>query len=181
MVHTAAVVLAPRAGWGEELPGRVEVLRAALLARATAVAAELAPGRVFVSPGSARAAAAAGLPRSSSTLEGALAHARGRAPGAVLLVLHADVPGLSPALARAALADLEAGCALSVGPTFDGGFYLAAGEEPELGFAEVRERGLHVGLLRAERALRTRGDAEALLADPLCDAAVRRALNGSTL
>ena len=91
----------------------------------------------------------------------------------------------------AALDDLADGCDLSVGPVFDGGFYLLAlaralpelfssaardwGGPDALGaaFAAAQEAGLTVGMLRAERGLRGPEDVRAALADPLTDPEVR--------
>jgi glycosyltransferase A (GT-A) superfamily protein (DUF2064 family) len=109
---------------------------------------------------------------------------------------------VAPALAvwredagEAALADLRAGCALSFGPVFDGGLYLfaltraalAAGDVPPLdlsgrsalaGLVEFAGRsGFEVGLLQAERGLRSADDMRALLVDPLCDEELRRLLS----
>lgn len=103
--------------------------------------------------------------------------------GPVILVA-ADVPQLAPVHAEMALEDLRAGCDISVGPSADGGLYLVAMRERRDGvpldphawtgrevFASTLEAAfaasLEVGMLRAERALRSDADVRALLADPL--------------
>ena len=96
--------------------------------------------------------------------------------------------------ASGALEDLAEGCDISVGPVFDGGFYLLALARPlpelfgsaaldwsgpdALGaaFAAAQEAGLTVGMLRAERGLRSPGDVRAALADPLTDRELRALL-----
>jgi glycosyltransferase A (GT-A) superfamily protein (DUF2064 family) len=93
-----------------------------------------------------------------------------------------------------ALEDLRAGCDAVLGPVIDGGLYLLglARPLPELlsvpaerwqdpdvmtiALTAIREAGLEVGMLRAERALRRPGDVRAALADPLLPDAVRRIL-----
>ena len=100
-----------------------------------------------------------------------------------------------PETGAAALDDLAAGCAVSIGPVFDGALYLLAlaepipellalGERPWHGvqamaevFGVVEQRKLEVGLLRAERGLRRPSDVRALLADPLTDAEWRDMLS----
>jgi glycosyltransferase A (GT-A) superfamily protein (DUF2064 family) len=118
----------------------------------------------------------------------AVAHV-GRGP---LLVARSDCPRLGPEHAAAAVADLRAGCDLSVGATLDGGWYLlglgeprddlldlAAAADGSTGALLARAGGLRaeVGMLRHERALATPGDVAALLADPLVDGELRAALS----
>jgi hypothetical protein len=85
-----------------------------------------------------------------------------------------------PEAGAAALADLAAGCAASIGPVFDGRLYLLALAEPIPELVEavptmgqvlrvIEARELEVGLLRAERGLHEPDDVRALLADPLTD------------
>jgi uncharacterized protein len=172
-VSDPRVVLMPAAG------GRPEALEHELVARARRWAGELAPGRVV----SAR---------------GAL--------GEAVRLLFADGDGpvfvVWPELARwrsdhatGALDDLADDCEISVGPMFDGGFYLVAFARPvpalvdlpvnawqtrdPIGLAaEAAQRsGLGIGLLRTERGLRTPADVSALLADPLVDDGLRRLLS----
>ena len=96
--------------------------------------------------------------------------------------------------AAAALDDLAAGCAVSIGPVFEAPStcsrcradpeLVALGEQPWHGvqamagvFTVVEQRKLEVGLLRAERGLRRPSDVRALRADPLTDAAWREMLS----
>ena len=99
-----------------------------------------------------------------------------------------------PELAVAALDDLHAGCAVSFGPVFDGGFYLIAVARPLPALLEIpgadwagrhamstvaavaEREGLEVGLLRTERGLRRPADVRALLADPMTDGELRELL-----
>jgi hypothetical protein len=103
------------------------------------------------------------------------------------LLVWPELPLWLPATGAAALDDLEAGCAASLGPVFDGRLYLLAVAEPDPALVValrrapamgpalrvVEERKLEVGLLRAERGLRDAGDVRALLADPLTDPELR--------
>jgi hypothetical protein len=100
-----------------------------------------------------------------------------------------------PDHASGALGDLAAGCGMSAGPMFDGGFYLVAfarpipellslpddawlGADPiRLAADAAQSAGFAVGLLRTERGLRTAADTGALLADPLIDEELRRLLS----
>jgi glycosyltransferase A (GT-A) superfamily protein (DUF2064 family) len=97
--------------------------------------------------------------------------------------------------AEGALDDLADGCELSLGPMFDGGFYLVAFARPvqallalpddawqtpdPLGLAAeaAQESGFAIGLLRTERGLRHPADVSALLADPLLDDELRALLS----
>jgi hypothetical protein len=117
------------------------------------------------------------------------------APDGPTLVVWPELPVWLPETAAAALDDLGAGCAVSIGPVFDGALYLLAlaepipellalGERPWHGvqamaevFGFVEQRQLEVGLLRAERGLRRPSDVRALLADPLTDPAWREMLS----
>src|SRR5205807_8458667 len=101
----------------------------------------------------------------------------GAAPSGPVLIVGTGVPSLHAAHAHAAVDDLESGCDLSVGPAADGGWYLVGVRQPQrdffmaatLGdaFAAIVAGGLRLGMLRSERVLADRSDAEALLADPL--------------
>jgi glycosyltransferase A (GT-A) superfamily protein (DUF2064 family) len=102
-----------------------------------------------------------------------------------LLVVWPDLPRLRPEHATAALGDLRAGCDVVLGPVIDGGLYLIGISHPVpklfalpeqswrgrdvmmIGLSAVREAGLEVGILRAERALHRPADVRAALADPL--------------
>ena len=117
------------------------------------------------------------------------------APDGPTLVVWPELPVWLPETAAAALDDLAAGCAVSIGPVFDGALYLLAfaepipelvalGEQPWHGvpamarvFTVVEDRELEVGLLRAERGLRRPGDVLALRADPMTDAELREMLS----
>jgi hypothetical protein len=112
-----------------------------------------------------------------------------------LVVLWPDLPRWRPAHLDAALSDLADGCDLSLGPVFDGGFYLLALARPLPGLLDlpaeswrrpdamamtlgVAAKGdIAAGLLRAERALRTTADVAAALADPLLDQDLRNLLS----
>jgi uncharacterized protein len=96
-----------------------------------------------------------------------------------------DLPRLRREHASAALEDLGAGCDVVLGPVVEGGLYLLGIAHPVpklfalpeqswrgrdvmmIGLAAVREAGLEVGILRAERALNRPADVRAALADPL--------------
>jgi hypothetical protein len=124
-----------------------------------------------------------------SGLAAALAGAGEGAAGPVIAIAP-ELPAWRPNLAAAALDDLRAGCAVALGPIFDGGFYLlglarpipallevlsdAGARDPMTSLIAVAERErLEVGLLRTERGLRGPTDIRALLADPLTDAELR--------
>jgi glycosyltransferase A (GT-A) superfamily protein (DUF2064 family) len=116
------------------------------------------------------------------------------APAGPTLVVWPELPVWLPETGAAALDDLAAGCAVSIGPVFDGALYLLALAEPIpelLALAErpwhgvqamarvftvVEERQLEVGLLRAERGLRRPDDVRALRVDPLTDAELQEML-----
>lgn len=96
--------------------------------------------------------------------------------------------------ATGALDDLDAGCELSVGPVFDGGFYLVAFAHPRavlptlpdeiwqspdamaIAFTVAHGAGAEAGMLRAERGLHSAEDVRAALADPLLDGELRALL-----
>jgi hypothetical protein len=124
-------------------------------------------------------------------------------PDDLLVVVTPELGAWRADIGHAALEDLRAGCALSIGPIFDGGLYLlattgaglellrggggadAAGDGVDLtgpsamaALVGIAERaGIEVGLLQTERGLRSAGDVRALLADPLCDEELRKLLN----
>ena len=134
------------------------------------------------------------FPQAGEGISGRFRHAAGRVfeeRRGPLLVVWPDLPVLRPDVGRAALADLEAGCDLVLGPVFDGGFYLVGLARPvpslfaldeqawrgpgAVGMALAAAAGndgrpLEVGILRAERALHRPADVRALLADPLAPA-----------
>ena len=123
-----------------------------------------------------------------STLANAFASGRDGDP---VIAVAPELGTWRPDLATEALDDLAAGCALTLGPIFDGGFYLLglarplpalseasafghAGRDPLAGLLALAERErLEVGLLRTERGLRRAADVRALLADPLTDGELR--------
>jgi glycosyltransferase A (GT-A) superfamily protein (DUF2064 family) len=116
------------------------------------------------------------------------------APGGPTLIVWPELPAWLPETGAAALDDLAAGCAVSIGPVFDGALYLLAlaeptpelvalGERPWQGlptmtrvFGVVDDQELEVGLLRAERGLSRAGDVAALRADPMTDPELRALL-----
>jgi uncharacterized protein len=114
-----------------------------------------------------------------------------------LLIVWPDLPRLRPEHAMAALDDLRAGCDVVLGPAIDGGLYLIGIAHPVpklfalperswrgsdvmmIGLSAVREAGLEVGILRAERALHRPSDIRAAVADPLLPEAVGKILRRS--
>ena len=137
-------------------------LRHALVARARRWAAAVAPDVAF-----------------EATSGGAVSVALHDHDGPVL-VASWDVPGLDVGLAEAALADLEAGAALSFAPAMDGRPYLVAmpavdhelleelaDGHPDRLFARATAAEGGMGMLRSERRLVSAADARALAADPL--------------
>jgi glycosyltransferase A (GT-A) superfamily protein (DUF2064 family) len=110
--------------------------------------------------------------------------------GGPLLVAWPDLPRWRTEHASAALDDLADECTLSLGPLFDGGFYLLAFAEPlpavlaleagpdvrGLAIAAAHEAGAQTGLLQAERGLHSGADVAAALADPLLDPELRALL-----
>jgi glycosyltransferase A (GT-A) superfamily protein (DUF2064 family) len=138
------------------------------------------------------------FPQNGAGLAGKLANA------SVLAVAGGDGPLLiawpelmhwRPEHAEAALTDLGDGYELSVGPVFDGGFYLLAQAHPlpalfglpdaiwrspdslTLVLGAAHAAGVEGGMLRAERGLRSPGDVRAALADPLLDPELRALLD----
>ena len=113
-----------------------------------------------------------------------------------LLIVWPELPCWRSDHAGGALADLADGCQVSLGPLFDGGFYLVALARPLSGLlglpaatwrsadamgialAAAHAAGIQAGLLRPERALRTPADVRAALADPLLDRELRAVLDG---
>jgi hypothetical protein len=167
------VVLMPAAG------GRPDALESELTARARRWADAIAPDAVVAAPG--------GLGEAVGALFSA-----GDGP---VLVVWPELVRWRPDHGAGALGDLGDGCQLSVGPMFDGGFYLVAFARPVPGLLELpddawqtrdpiglaadaaRRSGHAIGLLRTERGLRTSADIKALLADPLLDDKLRQLLS----
>lgn len=113
-----------------------------------------------------------------------------------VVVAWADLPVWRAEHAAGVRDDLADGCDVSVGPVFDGGFYLLALARPvpdllnasgdawtspeSMGaiLGAAHEAGLSTGLLRPERGLRGAADVRAALADPLLDSELRAVLDG---
>lgn len=179
-----------------------------LIRRAAGWAAEVAPGRVHIAfePADAEATLRALVgeeaelfPQRGGGVSERLGHAADHvfagADGPVV-VAWPELARWRPEHAMAAFDDLVDGCGVSVGPVFDGGFYLLALRRPVpslftlpedawdspnamgLALGAIHEAGLDVGLLRAERGLRRPGDVRAALADPLLDPELRAILRG---
>jgi hypothetical protein len=163
------VVLMPAAG------GHPDALEQELVGRAHRWADTLAPDGVVPVPGG-MGEAVAGL------------FADGDGP---VFVIWPELARWRSDHATGALDDLADDCALSLGPMFDGGFYLIAFARPVSALLELpddawhgrdpigvaaeaaQSSGLAIGLLRTERGLRTPADVSALLADPLVDDELR--------
>jgi glycosyltransferase A (GT-A) superfamily protein (DUF2064 family) len=159
--------------------GRPEALEHELVGRARRWADELAPGGVVPTSGGV-GEAVAGL------------FAGGDGP---VLVVWPELASWRSDHATGALDDLANDCEISVGPMFDGGFYLVAFGRPvpallglpddawqtrdPIGLAAdaAQRSGLGIGLLRTERGLHTPADVSALLADPLVDDGLRGLLS----
>jgi hypothetical protein len=172
-------VAGPRVVLMAAADGRPEPLEQELAGRARRWADELAPGGVFPASGGV-GEAVAGL------------FAGGEGP---VLVVWPELVRWRPDHATGALDDLADDCEISVGPMFDGGFYLVAfarlvpalvdlpddawhTRDPIGLAADAAQRsGRSIGLLRTERGLRTPADVSALLADPLVDDELRGLLS----
>jgi hypothetical protein len=182
----------PRPGLIDVLgPSRAAALHELLVARAARWArAQFGEAVVRVAPGAPDAsgwAAALGSPEPHGV------DGEGRAT----LVLAPELGAWPPQLAEAVHSDLAAGCAVLIGPVFDGGAYLiglvgsVAGAREAVASVDLAGRdamttligaigaaGGEVGLLRSERGLRRAADVAALLADPLTDGELRALLAG---
>jgi glycosyltransferase A (GT-A) superfamily protein (DUF2064 family) len=143
------------------------------------------------------------FPQNGEGIAGRLADAAGRvygrAGGGPLLIVWPDLPRLRPEHAAGALDDLAHGADVSLGPVYDGGFYLVAIARPlaslfslpeqvwrsadamAMSLAAARDAGLEVGLLRAERGLHRPADIRAALADPTLPEAFARILRRARL
>ena len=191
MTSAAAAVLliapasshADDAGLAQVLgPERAAELRSVLAANAEAWGLEVAPDGFRVAAG-------------NEPLPDAITRVFAGHDGP-LLIVWPWLAQLRPEHAVGALGDLEAGCDLVLGPVIDGGLYLLGLARPlpallaipearwesrdvmTIGFATARDAGLEVGILRAERALRTPADIRAALADPLLSREIGRILKG---
>jgi hypothetical protein len=159
--------------------GRPQPLEQELRGRARRWADELAPGGVFPTAGGVGEAVAGRF-------------AGGEGP---VLVVWPELVRWRSDHATGALDDLADDCEISVGPMFDGGFYLVAFARPVPALLDLPDEawqardpiglvadaalrsGLGIGLLRTERGLRTPADVSALLADPLVDDDLRGLLS----
>jgi glycosyltransferase A (GT-A) superfamily protein (DUF2064 family) len=159
---------------------RAVALERTLINRARRWATDLAAGHVHV----------------TGELSGAVDRAWADAGDASLFIAWPQLWRWRPEHAAAALEDIADGCDVSVGPVFDGGFYLLAlrrpapslldlpdeawGSPDAMGvmLAAIHEAHLEAGLLRAERGLHRPADVRAALADPLLDAELRSILEG---
>lgn len=180
-------------------PERYASMQRLLLRRAVEWASAVAPGRVSIGyePGEDGPAVRALVGDGAELVALAGEDASRRLGAAVdgmfgqgdraVLVAWPDLPAWRPEHAQAALGDLRDGCDVSVGPVYDGGFYLLALARPlpalftlpadtwrnteALGraLAVVHDAGLDAGMVRAERGLHRPADVRAALADPLVD------------
>jgi hypothetical protein len=189
---TSVRVLLLAGGTGEKLaaalgPQRAQAVRALLLERArTWAQTGFSGATVELVEQSSFAAALAADAMPADPLPARPAAAR------PVVMIAPELAVWLPELATSVLADLGAGCALSLAPIFDRGLYLLslADPSPELaatlaaldlagpgGMAELMALAAReewqVGLLRAERGLRQERDVRALLADPLTDPELR--------
>ncbi len=185
-------------------------LQSALIVEAVRWANEAAPGHVHIAHDPPDAAPemrdlvdgdAALFPQNGAGIAGRLADAAARVfahSERPLLIAWPDLPRLRSDHAAAALDDLLAGCDVVLGPAIDGGFYLIGLSRPlpelfalpekswrsadamTIAITAVREAGLEVGILRAERPLHRPADVRATLADPLAPEGLRRILSGTS-
>jgi uncharacterized protein len=183
-------------------------LQSALITQAASWAHEIAPTHVHIAHDPPDAGPelrellgvqANVFPQKGDGIAGRLADAvarvfaRGEAP---ILVAWPDLPQLRREHAVAALDDLSAGCDVVLGPAIDGGFYLIGLARPlpklfalpelawrsadvmTMAVSAVRDAGMEIGILRAERALHRPADVRAALADPLLPDGLARILRG---
>ena len=192
-------------------PAGCAALQSALIMEALRWAASIAPGGVHVAHdppdagGELRALTGGNgsvFPQNGDGIAGRIADAAGRVfsrSTGPLLIVWPDLPQFRSAHANAAIEDLRTGCDLVLGPVIDGGLYLIGFSKPlpglftlpeqvwrspdvmAMGVAAVRESGLELGLLRAERALHRPGDLRAALADPTLPEGIRRLLDDGRL
>jgi glycosyltransferase A (GT-A) superfamily protein (DUF2064 family) len=173
-------------------------LQEVLLSRLITWGQEVSPDAVYVAYEPAEGELArpdvTTFPQDGSDTTQRLAGAAGRvfeAGHTPVLITWPDLPRWRPDHAEGALSDLADGCGISVGPVFDGGFYLVGLAAPlaplfelpprtwrgadgmVLAFEAANSAGIEVGLLRAERGLHSLEDMRAALADPLLDPELR--------
>lgn len=187
---------------------RCACLQAALITRAVAVATSVAPGATFVAfdPPDARGEVAGLVPRGVELVAQLGGHLGERLAAAVtdvyavhqglLVVVGTDIPLLAARHLRDAFAALSAGEGVVLGPTYDGGYYLAGMTRPEPSLfdiapelwggpdvlaatlARVEADGARCHLLEELRDLDTPEDAVALAAEPTLPSALRPLLSG---
>lgn len=173
------MVVMPAPARGAAVPGVGEIL----MRRVSSWAAEVAPGAVLVAAPDERPAEAGA--RAADDRDGPL------------MIVWPDLARWRADHATGALGDLDAGCELSVGPLFDGGFYLVAFAHPlsvlpglpdeiwhspdamAIAFTAAHGAGVEAGMLRAERGLHSPEDVRAALADPLLDDELRALLEAA--
>jgi uncharacterized protein len=200
-------------------PVRCAELQAVLTARAASWAADVAPGAVHVAyepvDGESEMRALLGdrvslFPQHGAGISGRLAQASSRvfsrrpapassrAPSSSsssVLIIWPDLAAWRADHAAGALADLGDGVDLTLGPQYDGGFYMIGLARPlgalfelsedvwrspdvlSAAIVAARDAELEVGMLRAERGLRRPEDVRAALADPLTDPEIRAILS----
>lgn len=172
-----AVLLMPPAGPAEPAPGLSSLLEAEAERWARAVAGE-------------------DVQRGRGSLTDAISYALSAGPPRPVLAIWPAIPNWRPDHATAALGDLAAGASLVVGPLIDGGLYLLGTARPLADLVDLPDEvwsstdavraalgaaagaGLEIGMLRAERGLRTRSDVDAALADPLTPPGLAELLRG---
>lgn len=188
---------------------RCLALHLALIAGTAAWASEVAPGAVYVAHDPPDGGPdlrplfgpdATLFPQNGEGIAARLSDAAARVfaqRDGPLLIVWPDLPRLSARHAAAALGDLGAGCDVVLGPVIDGGLYLLGIARPVpqlfalpeaswrgrdvmmIGLSAVREAGLELGILRAERALHRPADVRAALADPLLPEGLAKILRRS--
>jgi rSAM/selenodomain-associated transferase 1 len=183
-------------------------LQAALITLAAAVATSVAPGATVVAfdPPDAEDEIAGLVPRGVELVPQRGGHLGERLTAAVtdvhaahrgpLVVVGSDIPLLSAPHLRSALAALAAGADVVLGPSYDGGYYLAGMNRPEPSLfdippslwggpdvlaatlARVTAAGLRYDLIEQLRDLDTPADALALAAEDRLPSLLRPLLRG---
>jgi uncharacterized protein len=185
---------------------RCAQLQSALIVQATEWARQVAPGHVHIAHDPPDAGPelralvgdeAIMFPQNGDGIAGRLADGAARVftrAEEPLLIAWPDLPQLRREHAGGAIDDLRKGCDVVLGPAIDGGFYLVglsralpdlfalpeqswrSADATQIAVTAVRDAGLDVGILRAERALHRPADVRATLADPLAPEGIRRIL-----